>query len=40
MAALRLRNPDAAYKAMSRHIRNVINELLEADERGRFSEGS
>jgi len=40
LAALRLRNPDAAYKAMSRHIRNVISELLEADERGRFSEDS
>ena len=37
LSALRLRNPDAAYKAMARHIRNVINELMEADERGRFA---
>ena len=37
LAALRMRNPDAAYKAMARHIRNVSNELLEADERGRFA---
>ncbi|MFC3705101.1 FadR/GntR family transcriptional regulator [Devosia honganensis] len=36
VAALRLRNPDAAYKAMARHIRNVINELLDADEQGRL----
>ncbi|HEV7717559.1 MAG TPA: FadR/GntR family transcriptional regulator [Arsenicitalea sp.] len=35
VAALRMRNPDAAYKAMSRHIRNIIKELLEADEEGR-----
>lgn len=41
LSALRMRSPDAAYKAMARHIRNVINELLEADERGRFApEGS
>lgn len=37
VAALRIRNPDAAYKAMARHIRNVSNELLEANERGRFA---
>jgi GntR family uxuAB operon transcriptional repressor len=37
LTALRLRNPDAAYKAMARHIRNVSNELMEADERGRFA---
>lgn len=37
LAALRMRNPDAAYKAMARHIRNVMSELLDADERGRFS---
>ncbi|GHA35968.1 GntR family transcriptional regulator [Devosia pacifica] len=37
VSALRMRHPDAAYKAMARHIRNVINELLEADERGRFA---
>lgn len=37
LTALRLRNPDAAYKAMARHIRNVSNELMEAYERGRFS---
>lgn len=36
VSALRMRHPDAAYKAMARHIRNVISELLEADERGRF----
>lgn len=38
VAALRMRHPDAAYKAMARHIRNVASELLEADERGRVSE--
>ncbi len=37
LSALRMRSPDAAYKAMARHIRNVINELMEADERGRFA---
>lgn len=37
LAALRLRNPDAAYKAMARHIRNVSAELMEADERGRLA---
>lgn len=37
LSALRMRNPDAAYKAMARHIRNVMTELLEADERGRVS---
>ncbi len=36
LSAIRMRSPDAAYKAMSRHIRNVIDELLEADERGRI----
>lgn len=36
LAALRMRNPEAAYAAMSRHIRNVMNELLKADEEGRF----
>ncbi len=36
LAALRIRNPDAAYKAMSRHIKHVGTELLEADERGRI----
>jgi GntR family uxuAB operon transcriptional repressor len=36
LAAMKLRNADAAYKAMSRHIRNVIEELLAADEAGRF----
>lgn len=36
VSAMRLKNPDAAYKAMSRHIRNVINELLQADENGRL----
>lgn len=35
VSAMRLRNPDAAYKAMSRHIRNVISELMRADEIGR-----
>jgi DNA-binding GntR family transcriptional regulator len=33
---LRLRNPDAAYKAMRKHIRNVISELMTAEEAGRF----
>jgi len=37
VAALKARNPDAAYKAMARHISNVANELLEADDRGRFA---
>lgn len=37
VAALRMRHPDAAYKAMARHIKNVASELLEADERGRVS---
>ena len=36
LTALRLRNPEAAYKAMARHIRNVMSELMEADERGRL----
>lgn len=40
VSALRMRSPDAAYKAMARHIRNVSNELLDADERGRFAPGS
>ncbi|WP_108398620.1 FadR/GntR family transcriptional regulator [Devosia submarina] len=37
LSAIRLRNPDAAYKAMARHIRNVIDELLEADEKARLN---
>ncbi|WP_309082909.1 FadR/GntR family transcriptional regulator [Chelativorans sp.] len=37
VAALRMRNPEAAQKAMAHHIANVINELLQADERGRFA---
>jgi len=37
VSALRMRHPDAAYKAMARHIRNVISELLDADERGRIA---
>ncbi|WP_313958426.1 FadR/GntR family transcriptional regulator [Chelativorans salis] len=36
VAALKMRNPEAAHKAMARHITNIINELLQADERGRF----
>jgi GntR family uxuAB operon transcriptional repressor len=36
LAALRSHNPDAAYRAMVRHIRHVTDELMEADERGRF----
>jgi len=36
LTALRLRNPDAAYKAMSKHIRNVISELMLAEEAGRL----
>lgn len=36
VSALKMRNPDAAYKAMARHITNVMNELLQADDRGRF----
>ena len=39
LSALRMRHPDAAYKAMARHIRNVMSELLDADERGRFAPG-
>ncbi|WP_427025764.1 FCD domain-containing protein [Aureimonas ureilytica] len=39
LTALRLRNPEAAYKAMARHIRNVMSELMEADERGRLITG-
>ncbi|HEY4202536.1 MAG TPA: FadR/GntR family transcriptional regulator [Devosiaceae bacterium] len=35
VAALRMRNPEAAYAAMARHIRNVTAELLKADEQGR-----
>ena len=38
VAALKMRNPDAAYKAMARHINNVTEELLQADERIRFAE--
>lgn len=37
VAALKMRNPDAAYKAMARHINNVSEELFQADERGRFA---
>lgn len=40
VAALRMRNPEAAHKAMARHITNVINELLQADERGRFADSA
>ena len=36
LSAIRLRNADAAYRAMARHIRNVIDELLDADERARL----
>jgi len=35
VSALKMRNADAAYRAMARHIRNVMKELLVADERGR-----
>lgn len=38
VAALKIRNPEAAHKAMSRHIANVADELLQADERGRFAD--
>tara|TARA_R110002124_G_scaffold144122_15_gene309070 strand:- start:18899 stop:19642 length:744 start_codon:yes stop_codon:yes gene_type:complete len=38
VAALKLRNADAAYKAMARHINNVSDELMQADERWRFAE--
>ncbi|MDF2797537.1 MAG: GntR family transcriptional regulator protein [Devosia sp.] len=37
LAAIRLRSADGAYKAMARHIRNVIEELLEADERAHLA---
>ncbi|WP_248306951.1 MULTISPECIES: FadR/GntR family transcriptional regulator [unclassified Devosia] len=37
VAALKLRNADAAYKAMARHINNVSEELLQADERRRLT---
>ncbi|WEX08357.1 FadR/GntR family transcriptional regulator [Chelativorans sp. AA-79] len=37
VAALKMRNPEAAHKAMTHHISNVISELLQADERGRFA---
>ena len=40
VAALKMRNPEAAHKAMAHHISNVINELLQADERGRFASDS
>jgi DNA-binding FadR family transcriptional regulator len=36
LTALRLHNPDAAYKAMRKHIRNVISELMTAEEAGRL----
>lgn len=38
LAALKKRNSEAAYKAMARHINNVSDELLQADERGRLAE--
>ncbi len=38
VAALKMRNPEAAYKAMARHINSVTEELLQADERSRFAE--
>lgn len=34
LSALRLRNAEAAKRAMERHIKNVMNELLEASENG------
>lgn len=37
VAAMKMRNADAAYKAMARHINNVSEELFQADERGRFA---
>jgi GntR family uxuAB operon transcriptional repressor len=37
LAAMKLRNADAAYKAMARHINNVSEELLLADERQRLT---
>jgi GntR family uxuAB operon transcriptional repressor len=37
LSAMKLRNPDAAYKAMARHINNVSEELLQADERRRLT---
>ncbi|WP_246473139.1 FadR/GntR family transcriptional regulator [Pelagibacterium limicola] len=37
LAALRQRNPDAAQKAMGRHIRNVIVEFSEAEDRGHLT---
>lgn len=37
VSALKMRNGDAASRAMSRHIRNVMQELLVADEQGRAS---
>lgn len=37
VSALKMRNPDAAFKAMARHITNVTNELLQADDRARFA---
>ncbi len=38
LAALKSRNADAAYKAMSNHISRVANELLDADDQGRFAD--
>lgn len=38
VSALRMRDPEAAFKAMSRHITNVTDELLKADDRGRFND--
>lgn len=40
VSALKMRDPDAAYKAMWRHITNITNELIKADDLGRFSADS
>ncbi len=37
MTALKMRNPEAARQAMTRHINNVSEEILRADELGYFS---
>jgi GntR family uxuAB operon transcriptional repressor len=37
LSAMKLRNGDAAFKAMARHINNVSEELLQADERSRLA---
>ncbi|MET3601674.1 FadR/GntR family transcriptional regulator [Martelella mangrovi] len=39
VAALKMRNSEAARDAMARHINNVKDELLKADELGQFSSG-